>query len=859
MKQTIFILLALALCWGCITDREPTARSKVAVELTVRSAPMTTTTRATDETTIRDLNFYLMDKAGRVVVFRYLTTTTLHFECPPGVYLMRIAANVGRSLGESADLSRYMVTYLQDYDTLPMFYEQETTISCSSGSVVQLPPINVKRFVSKISYNLTAKPADMELKSVQLLTVPSTAALFAGNGPASGNPDDYTHGPEMLLTGRQAAGSYYMLPNLQGVRTSITDQKQKNADNAPPCASWLLIRATRGSKVLAYSVYLGENNTSDFNVRANCHYRLNITLLNDNTADTRIAAYTAAVYDDFDDGNIGGYCVYDPDYSLHVDMVNENSSLAISGRLEVTQGDSDYFEFDRTDCNNSFDFEIYNPKGGNYFYLDYGPSVFTKDNSTLAYRVTLTDEYGFAQSYDFKHTMANIVYAHTSAGGSVTADRCLYTQTANEGGGKRTAALCHEDGCRLTAAATGSYAFVGWYADAAYSRLLSSSESYNYVPRDSHADIYARFRVMETPLDSKGTANCYIAPALDTRYSFDATVQGNGKNTTNIWPQQLHGVSARVLWESGTLSETVVKDAAYSNGRISFSTGAVRGNAVIGLFDAAGNCIWSWHIWSVDYDPATTAQTYSSGAVFMDRNIGALTTDCTQPSSRGLYYQWGRKDPFPHPATCQDINKRADAVYAEGFEYAVSYPRNAGTESPYDNMTVEWSIAHPTTFMSDAMYEDWEEWTSVADWLYNHHPNLWGNVTTSNNNISKVSLKSIYDPCPVGWKVPSPEDFAGIERVSQSSPYYVTIHYNGNRTTNIPTGGTFVETRFMNNGQLGRLYTNAPYNMHWGTWACRYGDISCTSIFFSTGSVPSFIGTTDYYRYAANPIRCIRE
>ena len=112
---------------------------------------------------------------------------------------------------------------------------------------------------------------------------------------------------------------------------------------------------------------------------------------------------------------------------------------------------------------------------------------------------------------------------------------------------------------------------------------------------------------------------------------------------------------------------------------------------------------------------------------------------------------------------------------------------------------------------------------------------------------------------PLVGKSPSPEDFAGIERVSQSSPYYVTIHYNGNRTTNIPTGGTFVETRFMNNGQLGRLYTNAPYNMHWGTWACRYGDISCTSIFFSTGSVPSFIGTTDYYRYAANPIRCIRE
>lgn len=52
----------------------------------------------------------------------------------------------------------------------------------------------------------------MELKSVQLLTVPSTAALFAGDGPASGNPDDYTHGPEMPLTGRQAAAAITCCP-----------------------------------------------------------------------------------------------------------------------------------------------------------------------------------------------------------------------------------------------------------------------------------------------------------------------------------------------------------------------------------------------------------------------------------------------------------------------------------------------------------------------------------------------------------------------------------------------------------------------------------------------------------------------
>lgn len=856
MKYTVFILLALTVCWGCITDREPRVRPKVMVELSVSPDPMTMT-RATDETTIRDLNFYLSDKAGRVVVYRYLTTTTLRFECPPGVYLMRIAANVGRSLGESADLSRYMVSYRQEYDLLPMFYEQETTISLSSGDVVQLPPISVKRFVSKISYKLTVKPADMELKSVQLLTVPSNAALFAGDDPASGNPDDYTNGPEMPLTGRQAEGCYYMLPNLQGVNTLITDQKQKNADNAPACASWLLIRATRGSKVLAYSVYLGENNTSDFNVRANSHYTLNITLLNDNTADTRIAAYTATVYDNFDDGNIGGYCVYNPDYCLHVDMVNDNSKLSINGRLEVTQGDGNYFEFDRTDCNSSFDFEIYNPKGGNYFYLDYAPPVFTKDNSTLAYRVTLTDEYGFAQDYDFSHTMANVIYAHTSAGGSIEADKCLYSQTASEGSGKRTAALCHEDGCKLTAVATGYYTFDGWYADGSYSRLLSSSKSYNYVPRDSYADIYAQFRAVDTPLDTKGTANCYIATALDTRYSFNATVQGNSAATLNITPKRLSGTQAKVIWETGTQRGAVISSAEYTDGRIYFVTGTQRGNAVVGLFDAAGNCIWSWHIWSVDYDPASTAQTYVSGAVFMDRNLGALTTDCTQPTSRGLFYQWGRKDPFLSPATC-DGTTRADAVYASGFEYAVSNPRNSGTESPYDAMTVEWSIANPTTYMNGVFFEDWEEWASVSDWLSNPHPNLWGNVTTGKNNVSRVSRKSIYDPCPPGWKVPSVEDFLGVERVSHAIPYYVTIHYNGNRTTNIPLGGMLTEGRYMYAGKSGSLYSNSPVHFRWDSQYSLFDGVSCASIGFSTG-LPPYIGTSAYYRYAADPIRCIRE
>lgn len=848
MKFTVLILLVLALCWGCISDREPVLRPNVTVELTVRPDPMMTATRSTDETTIRDLNFYLMDKAGRVVVYRYLTTTTLRFECLPGNYLIRIAANVGRSLGETADLSQYKVIYQQDYDILPMFCEQETTISLSSGNVVQLPPICVKRIVAKISCNLTAKPADIELKSVQVMSVPRAAMLSSADAPASVNPDDYTDGPETTLTGQQAAGSYYMLPNPQGINTSITDQKQKNADNAPACASWLLIRATRGSKVLAYSVYLGENNTSDFNVHANCHYTLNITILNDNTVDTRIAAYTATVYDDFGNKKLGGYCVYDPDYCLHVDMVNDNSDLTITGRLELIKGNSTYLEFDRKDAGPTHGFEIYNPKGGNYFYVNYCPPLFTIDNSTLAYRVTLTDEYGFSRQYDFSHEMANVIYVHVGAGGIVTADKSLYSAAGNEGDGKQITALCYENGCRFTAVPDEHYAFEGWYSDAAHTKKLSSAVTYTQRPKAIFTDLYARFRAVDSPLDSKGTANCYIATALNKRYSFDATVQGNGATTLNISPKRLYGTNAKVIWETGTRRGAVISSAEYTDGRIYLVTGPERGNAVIGLFDAAGNCVWSWHIWSVDYDPVLYQQTYSSGAVFMDRNMGALTTDYTNVAARGLYYQWGRKDPFIYPGNCTTYTGIADITYMDGYAYSDIYPNDNNAKSV---MTIDWSVQHPTTLMHNLVHQNDKSPLDIMNWLYTAHHNLWGNYTTS-SAISSENHKTIYDPCPVGWRVAALEDYKNIQPLSITTPYYARIYYRSTLFANFPLGGHFNGSGFLNNGTTGFCYTNAPYS--WNGSAKMFDGLVCGAIIFRTD-----ISAMNYYRSEALPVRCVKE
>ena len=698
--------------------------TKVRVEMSVRPERMITITRSADEYAIRDLNLYLYDDNGEVVLFRYQTSTTLRFECLPGNYQMRIVANMGRDMGENPASEDCTITHADDYDTLPMSYEGDVSIR-PSGGVLTLPTVEVQRCVAKVSYNISVKPADIELRSVQLLSVPRSVSVFDMATAPSDNPDDYTDCPGTELSGQQAAGDCYLLPNMQGTIPSITDQRQKNPDNAPANASYLLIRAVRGAKVLAYYIYLGDNNTSDFNVRANVHYRLNISILGDSEVDTRVSSYTLNVYDTYEGNTIGGYCTYDVMGELFVEVDGDPAPLTLRGHITASQGDKKRLLVDDASIGSGRDLELANQPGLNGYFLYYDLPVYTTANSQVAYTVTVEDDAGFTQSFDFRRRFANrlqvVVETADNGKGRVNVSQALYD--AEISGTRNHVVMCHEMGCTLVALPAAGYRFEGWYTTDGYTKRLSSSTTYLYTPASNDASIFPKFAASTRPFDEDGTVNCYIAPVQSTSYSFDATTMGNGR-TTLTPPKRLSGVSTRVLWETGTLSEAIVKDVQYQDGRITFTTGTTHGNAVIGLLDSRGECVWSWHIWAADYDPAATAQTYASGAVFMDRNLGALTTDCTQSVAKGLYYQWGRKDPFPYPALATDAYTQAPTIYAPGFEYAESNPRTSGAESPYDVITLEWATAHPTTYMNGVFYEEWEEWVPSADWLYDHHPNL---------------------------------------------------------------------------------------------------------------------------------------
>ena len=206
------------------------------------------------------------------------------------------------------------------------------------------------------------------------------------------------------------------------------------------------------------------------------------------------------------------------------------------------------------------------------------------------------------------------------------------------------------------------------------------------------------------------------------------------------------------------------------------------GNAVVAVTksDGAGSKIvlWSWHLWfapkdALDKIKVTNHQnvnyyftkealgwkptqwsgsTYSSARtvkVKVEQTVANNGTkaytviNITQkPGSvkRGAttFYQFGRKDAFPGVA-------KADLASNSHF-----------TENAGGNMSIENGIQHPDNFYT------WSpSWNSAPPTGYSYY-NLWSadNTTTGFNDNHVV--KTVYDPSPVGFKMPASNAFTGF-------------------------------------------------------------------------------------------------
>lgn len=293
-------------------------------------------------------------------------------------------------------------------------------------------------------------------------------------------------------------------------------------------------------------------------------------------------------------------------------------------------------------------------------------------------------------------------------------------------------------------------------------------------------------------------SNCYIINSAPTGifydgYCFDATVIGNGdmgiisNGAQTFYPTNAHisPFSADVLWET---SPRLVTNVELMYGYVRFkvakdpndNTKYKEGNAVIAVYDNMKKILWSWHIWITDKPQEISYTEESTTITILDRNIGAtfggIPSNAAEAlESYGMYYQWGRKDPSMGPPSWNyhPINMITAPYYDYSSDeyYSAEVVRKAAP-------TLQDAVENPMyLIMPTALTQ-----TYYFNWLYEKNDFLWGYSPSDG-----TTHKTIYDPCPYGYRVSGGELgdlFAYATSLSTTGANYTLSDYG--QTVTVP-------------------------------------------------------------------------
>ena len=92
---------------------------------------------------------------------------------------------------------------------------------------------------------------------------------------------------------------------------------------------------------------------------------------------------------------------------------------------------------------------------------------------------------------------------------------------------------------------------------------------------------------------------------------------------------------------------------------------------------------------------------------------------------------------------------------------------------------------------------------------------MWDAACTSTGVSDNDTVKTVYDPCPVGWKVPNGKTFTGLSILSSANGIVKMGRYSGDTVgMGFPLSGGREGTSgniYMAYG-IGLYWTSAPYN-----------------------------------------------
>ncbi len=257
-----------------------------------------------------------------------------------------------------------------------------------------------------------------------------------------------------------------------------------------------------------------------------------------------------------------------------------------------------------------------------------------------------------------------------------------------------------------------------------------------------------------------------------------------------------------------------------TSGYVFVMPGSASGNVVVAIKNSSNKILWSWHIWVTDYNPSAIGT-----GKFMDRNLGAIGNTPGQASTKGMLYQWGRKDAFPGSTGSAPLNGNVEPTIYNALGSVSIIKTTVSSGSNFAN-----SVANPSTYYYGTSNSSYD----------------WYGATTYNNSLwGHNSAKTVYDPCPSGWRVPQNGVWNGL-----TTSNFIWGSYG---RTNAGFGGFYPASGLRGNasGELNRVGDAGHY---WS--ASPDGDRGGYYMSFSNSDEPPNNRPSRAYGFS---VRCVQE
>ena len=282
------LLLMIVTFSSCTKHEEDVASSdkdnKVEVTLSYHDAE-----RVDVRGSISDINLYFYNKKIKTIQHFYVNSSIVKIDLLRGDYTIYAVGGLNRNAG---------VKTLSEVENMSAAFSSELLIINKASQLYTLkidktidtPDLSLllKRVTSKLDFKISVKAGfNFEPEYLKLFNCGTTVSYFK---PTRGLKSENTEfAGRSIRADPTALQQFLVLENMWGSVPSVTGQKNKSKDTAPDGAMYVEISGTIDQVTKAiYRIYLGRNNTSNFDVERNTHIVNNIKISGVNKADHRV-------------------------------------------------------------------------------------------------------------------------------------------------------------------------------------------------------------------------------------------------------------------------------------------------------------------------------------------------------------------------------------------------------------------------------------------------------------------------------------------------------------------------------------------------------------------------------------------